>query len=147
MYRQLDALLSAKTTEDSWYDDGFIIACEILAEFTSEDWRGLLNEVHAKPLYWQKKLVYCIGDNGNDYELEILLLLLTTTDNELFKMCVDSLRSFTPSQLKQIVLHNPSIIERMHTLLPEVSVPVKFILQDFLLKLHSQMILTINKHL
>lgn len=37
MYRELDNLLSAITTVDSWYDDGCTIASEILSEFNKED--------------------------------------------------------------------------------------------------------------
>ncbi len=38
MYRELDNLLSAETTEDSWYDDGCIIASDILSDFRVDDW-------------------------------------------------------------------------------------------------------------
>lgn len=38
MYKQLDNLLSAVTTVDSWYDDGCIIAAESLEEFGQSDW-------------------------------------------------------------------------------------------------------------
>ena len=36
MYKELDNLLSAETTVDSWYDDGCVIAIEIL---------GILNQM------------------------------------------------------------------------------------------------------
>ena len=37
MYRELDILWSAETTLDSWYDDGCIIAGEILSDFSKDD--------------------------------------------------------------------------------------------------------------
>lgn len=54
MYRELDNLLSAETTEDSWYDDGCIIASDILSDFRADDWGKLKNEALTKPLEWQK---------------------------------------------------------------------------------------------
>ncbi|WP_312857364.1 hypothetical protein [Neobacillus endophyticus] len=55
MFRELDNLLSAETTEDSWYDDGCEIAREILLEFNPIDWEVLSKKVLSKPLEWQKK--------------------------------------------------------------------------------------------
>ena len=52
--KELDHLLSADTTEDSWYDDGCIIASEILSKFSTKDWETLSNNVLTKSLDWQK---------------------------------------------------------------------------------------------
>ncbi len=41
MYKQLDNLLSAVTTVDSWYDDGCIIAAESLGN--SDKVIGIIN--------------------------------------------------------------------------------------------------------
>lgn len=55
MFKELDNLLSADTTVDSWYDDGCVIASEILSEFKPSDWDELSNQVLSKPIEWQKK--------------------------------------------------------------------------------------------
>lgn len=60
MYKELDILLSAETTLDSWYDDGCIIAGEVLSDFSQNDWKVLASNVLAKPIEWQKKLAYCM---------------------------------------------------------------------------------------
>ena len=43
MYKELDSLLSADTTVDSWYNDGCLIATELLAQFSPRDWDELSN--------------------------------------------------------------------------------------------------------
>lgn len=137
MYRELDNLISADTTVDSWYDDGCIIASEILSEFSPRDWEELSNKVLTKSLEWQKKLAYCLDSDCNMYELKILLSLLSTEDEELFEICIDTLRSFMTSESKQMILDNPSILHRVNDLLPNAGVAVKRILEDFLIKIHS----------
>ncbi|WP_241257950.1 hypothetical protein [Bacillus sp. 3a] len=94
MFRELDILLSADTTVDSWYDDGCLIASEILSDFSLNDWEELSNQVLNKPIEWQRKIAYCLDNECNEYELIILIDLLNTNDKELFEICIDTLRSF-----------------------------------------------------
>ncbi|WP_035437916.1 hypothetical protein [Bacillus sp. UNC322MFChir4.1] len=137
MYRELDDLLSANTTEDAWYDDGCIIASEILLEFSQKDWEELASKALTKPIEWQKKLAYCMDSNCNVYEFGILLSLLSIEDEELFVICIDTLRSFTTLENKQMLLNDPSILHRINEILPKASKPVKKILEDFLVKIDS----------
>ncbi|MBU5246985.1 hypothetical protein KQI37_15065 [Bacillus halotolerans] len=137
MYRELDNLLSAETTEGSWYDDGCIIASDILSDFRADDWGKLKSEVLTKPLEWQKKLAYCMDNNGSSHEFSILLSLLSIDDEELFEVCIDSLRSFVTPESKQMILNDPFILQRINDKLPKASAPVKKILEDFLEKVHS----------
>ncbi|MGZ0087248.1 hypothetical protein ACWNXI_17240 [Caldibacillus thermoamylovorans] len=51
MYKELDTLLSADTTVDSWCDEGFVLASEILSKFSPNDWEDLSNQVLSKPIY------------------------------------------------------------------------------------------------
>lgn len=136
MYKELDTLLSADTTIDSWHDDGCVIANEILAEFSSSDWEELSNQVLSKPVEWQRKLAYCLDNECNMYELNILIALLSTEDAELFEICIDTLRSFTNQESEKMILDNPTIIQRVNILLSQTSsLPVKNMLQDFLEKI------------
>lgn len=138
MYKELDNLLSADTTVDSWYDDGCVIASEILSEFNQNDWDELYNQVLNKPIEWQKKIAYCLDNQYNERELEILISLLSTThDEELFEICIDTLRSYPSQESRKIILNNPKILQRINDLLSTTSIPVRKILQDFLLKTQS----------
>ncbi|MGE6629196.1 hypothetical protein [Bacillus sp. NPDC077027] len=135
MYKELDNLLSADTTVDSWYDDGCVIASEILLEFSLNDWEKLSNQILSKPIEWQRKIAYCLDNECNEYELNILMTLLNTNDTELFEICIDTLRSYSSEVSKKMILNNPQILKRVNHLLSTANPPVRIILQDFLSKI------------
>lgn len=115
MYCEFDEYLMGYFSDDYWYDEGFSIARELLSEFSDDDWLKLQNEVLMKDIEWQKKLAYCIDNTSKACELEILLILSTVKDNELFNMCVDSLRSFlTDDNFKKIVANNEELMRRVN---------------------------------
>lgn len=114
------------------------MACEKLSKFSSKDWEKLSSNILTKSVDWQKKLAYCMDNTRNMNELKILLSLLNTSeDKELFEICIDTLRSFTTPENKQMILDNPSILQRVNDLLPKASIVTRRILEEFLAKLHS----------
>ncbi|TYS31137.1 hypothetical protein [Bacillus pumilus] len=138
MFIELDNLLSADTTVDSWYDDGCLIASEILTDFSLNDWEELSNQVLNKPIKWQRKMAYCLDNECNEYELNILIDLLNINDKELFELCIDTLRSFPIEAGKKLILKHPQILERVnHVVATTANSPVIVVLQDFLSKMHS----------
>lgn len=138
VFKELDNLLSADTTVDSWYDDGCLIASEILSDFSLNDWEELSNQVRNKPIEWQRKIAYCLDNECNEYELNILMDLLNINDKELFEICIDTLRSFPIEEGKKLILEHPQILERAnHVLTTTANSPVKLVLQDFLSKMNS----------
>lgn len=110
MYNELDELLLEETTVDSWYDDGFSIAQDILNQFSNDDWQELSNEVLKKDLDWQKKLVYCLDNQVIEEELNIICKLILIDDEELFEMCIDALRAFDNELGHSFINKNPQII-------------------------------------
>ncbi|MFD0674224.1 hypothetical protein [Cohnella sp. GCM10027633] len=138
MYKELDNLLSTDTTVDSWYDDGCVIASEILSVFSPEDWAELSNQVLRKPIEWQRKIAYCLDTRCNEHELNILLSMLNTNDADLFEVCIDTLRSYSSQDSKRMIVMDPGILQRVNELLPAASMPVRKMLQDFLSKIHSK---------
>lgn len=138
LYKELDELITEyQNSTDFWYDVGCVMVSERLSKFSSQDWEQLSNEVLTKSLEWQKKLAYCLDSNCNMHELEILLSLLSTEDEELFETCVDTLRSFTTPESKKMILGNPHILHRVNDLIPKSGVAVKRMLESFLEKIHS----------
>jgi hypothetical protein len=118
MYNEFDEYLLGYFTDDYWYDEGFSIAREMLSEFSDEDWLKLQEEVLEKDIEWQKKLAYCIDNTSKMYELEILLTLSTVKDNELFNICIDSLRSFIiDDNYKNIVSQNEVLVRKINDLI------------------------------
>ncbi|MCM3134379.1 hypothetical protein M3629_16415 [Paenibacillus polysaccharolyticus] len=132
MYKQLDHLLSAETTVDSWYDDGCVIATEILEGFNPDDWHILSREAWSKPLNWQKKLAYCLDSTREMHEFELLLSLMTIEDRELFVICIDTLRSYTSPEHKQRLMHEPLLLERVAAALSGAGIAERRVLEDFL---------------
>ena len=98
---ELDKLLSQETTVDSWYDDGYLIARDIMTEFLEEDWKQLYGLIEDKSVEWKKKLAYSIDNQLIEEELKVLFCLLDTDDEELLFMCKESLRSFDSSMIKR----------------------------------------------
>ncbi|MBY0595212.1 hypothetical protein [Bacillus bingmayongensis] len=137
MYKEFEDYLFGYFTVDYWYDEGCLIAQEMLLEFSSHDWEELLNMAVTKPLEWQRKLAYLLDNECSMNELKVLLIMLDTDDKELFEICVDTLRSFSSSESKQLILENPSIIQRVNDLIPQAGVATRKILEDFLSKIQS----------
>ncbi|MED4562200.1 hypothetical protein [Bacillus altitudinis] len=138
MYIELDKLLSADTTVDSWYDEGYILVSEILSYFSLNDWEKLSKKVLHKPIEWQRKIAYCLDNECNEYEFHILLDLLNTNDVELFEICIDTLRSYPIEEGTKIVLKHPQVTERINQMLTTTAnLPAKTVLQDFISKIHS----------
>lgn len=134
MYKELDELLLEETTVDSWYDDGFSIAQDILNQFSSNDWQELSNEVLNKDLDWQKKLVYCIDNQEIEEELNIICKLILIDDEELFEMCIDALRAFDNELGHSFIKKNPQIIMEVEKRMDVAGNATKRVLEDFLRK-------------
>ncbi|MNO88398.1 hypothetical protein D3C76_798470 [compost metagenome] len=136
MYNELDTLLTDfQDADDYWYDVGCLTAEKIITMFEQEDWSELSDNFLTKSLGWQRKLAYCLGNYSNLKELKILLILASIEDDELFEVCIDSLRSFTSAENKQLILENHFIIEKVNEMIPNTGVVSRQIFQDFLDKL------------
>ncbi|MDE6779921.1 MAG: hypothetical protein K2J40_00470 [Ruminococcus sp.] len=104
IFRSLDMILSYKDTMDYWYDEGFCYARELLEDFSEDDWKALSAVILSKGADYQKKLVYCFDGADEVHELKIIEKLLSVDDDELFIICVDSLRNFSIDSLNKRLL-------------------------------------------
>ncbi|WP_019635390.1 hypothetical protein [Paenibacillus fonticola] len=139
MYKELDALLTDFQDADNyWFDTGCLTAEKLIILFKHEDWNELSHDLLTKPLGWQKKLAYCLGNDSNLEELKILLTLASVEDADLFEVCIDSLRSFTSVENKQIILENRFIIEKVKEAIPSTGIVSRGIFQDFLNELTNK---------
>ncbi len=97
MYRNFDLCITDFSSDnepgDYWYDCAIVESTEMLSKFKESDWKCLLGDLANKPIFWKIRLVECLGDLNNSYELEVILYLINTDDNNLFNSCLDSLRS------------------------------------------------------
>lgn len=137
MYNKFDVCISDFSYEsdpsDYWYDCAILEATEILNKFNNNDWELLLSQIKLKPIFWQKRLVECLGDLHNSYELDVLLNIINTNFEELFISCVDSLRLLDLSNLDKS--KKKSLLLKIDILLQNASSPVKSVLQELIKKL------------
>ncbi|PEA39349.1 hypothetical protein [Bacillus wiedmannii] len=131
MYEELNEILSENSSEDSWYDDGFMYAQELLNDFTDKDWRKLFQSINDKNDKWKIRLAYCIDDDLGINGLELLLNMLDESD-EVVETTIDSLRSFNSEEHKKMIVSNSRVIDTAQKLLEKASLPVKKVLEDFL---------------
>ena len=132
MYTELNSLLEQNVTDDAWYDDGFLVAQDIMNYFVAEDWKRLGEEVLSKDIEWQKKLAYCIDNQLIEEELNIICKLLQVKNDELLEMCVDSLRSFDNEVGHLYIKNNPQIIQMVKSRKKNAGTIEKIILEKFL---------------
>lgn len=132
MYTELDNLLKQNVTDDAWYDDGFLIAQDILNDFTNDDWHKLSEEVLSKDIEWQKKIAYCIDNQLIEEELNVICKLLQVDDEELLEMCLDSLRSFDNELGHKFIKKNPQIIKMVKFRINEAGTAGKVMLEKFI---------------
>lgn len=130
MYKELDEFLSEQCTEDSWYDDGFIYAQQLLNDFTDKDWEEIFRETTYKEDKWKIKLAYCIDDNLGINGLNLLLSLIDEK-KEVVEYVIDSLRSFNTNQYHELI-RNTSIVSKAKSLLENATPPVKQVLKQFI---------------
>ena len=132
MYTELNSLLEQNVTDDAWYDDGFLVAQDIMNNFVAEDWKRLGEEVLSKDIEWQKKLAYCIDNQLIEEELNIICKLLQVKNDELLEMCVDSLRTFDNEVGHLYIKNNPQIIQMVKSRIKNAGTIEKIILEKFL---------------
>lgn len=137
MYNKFDVCISDFSHEsdpsDYWYDCAILEATEMLNKFNNNDWELLLSQIKLKPIFWQKRLVECLGDLHNSHELDVLLNIINTNSEELFISCVDSLRLLDLSNLDKS--EKKSILLKIDILLQNASSPVKSVLEELIKKL------------
>ena len=136
MYEKLDDFLSGNFSEDSWYDDGCCIADDMIDSFVENDWIKLRNNLPSKEILWKRRLAYCLTNNENVHELEILLNFIDTQDEDLFELTINSLVEFNTKECKQFIMKkNPYIFENVKNKLPNKSIVTTKLLENFLTKM------------
>jgi hypothetical protein len=132
MYIVFDKYLSGYFTEDYWYDDGVMIAEEMLQKFDDGDWELLINSIESKSIEWQTRYAYCIDVGINhEYALKSLMMLTETDNEELFVTVVDSLRCIVKTGDLSTTLSNDALIVRIDKLMSKCGIATKSILEDF----------------
>lgn len=97
MYDMLDNYLKEfendKDINDFWYDIGTVTATKIIKNLKQQDWDYLLNRLSQKTSGWKKRFAYCLDEGNNSNEFKALLIMMEVDDEQLFEICIDSIRS------------------------------------------------------
>lgn len=120
---------------DYWYDCGILEATDVLREFDEKDWGLLLDDLEDKGVFWKKRLVECLGDLKIFCEIEIILRVISTDDEDLQICCFDTLRMLDLSGVDERT--REALSSRAEYFLGEASLPVKKILEDFVERLNG----------
>lgn len=138
MYNEFNSCLSDFSHEsepgDYWYDCAVLEATAILESFSDDDWELLLKKLEGKTVFWKKRLVECLGDLHNQHEVDVILSVLDTDEEDLLIAGVDSLRLLDLSILDENRKAQLSV--KASTLLKKTSNPVRKVLEDFIRKLN-----------
>jgi len=107
----------------------------MLSSFSRKDWSELSNNIQHKPSDWKQKLAYCLSNDKNKDELNVLLSLTDTDDEELLETCVDSLRGFINSE--NIFQIDESVINNIQQRMLKCKAPAQLIFKDLLKKIDA----------
>lgn len=129
--------LDENSSQDFWYDIASDKAEKFLSDFSQKDWEELNENLPYLELELKRKLAYCLNESGNHYQLKTLILLTDTKDNELFEICIDSLRDFINKESAKSIAKSPYIIERIKKMIPTSGKPTRIVFKDLLTKISN----------
>lgn len=133
MYEDFERYISSFSLErepgDYWYDCAILDATEILMRFDDGDWEALLRGLDSKSIFWKRRLVQCLGGLHVQNEIEVILRVIDTQDEDLLVDCIDSLRSLGLSRLGRLEREKIMLGARLISI--NYSSPVKEVLEDF----------------
>ena len=98
--------------------------------FKEDDWFELMKHIGEKNIMWKKRLVYCLGGNNRNEDVNIILNVIDTGDMELFVMCIDALNEMITEKNKSKILCH-KYINRALELIPKSGAASKNILERF----------------
>jgi hypothetical protein len=135
LLEELNVYLKGKNmNDDYWYDNALFVCQDILEKFTLDDWECLKAESLIETETWKKRLVECLGSFNNINELEIILNIVDTKNEDLFISAIDALRCVNLSELN--IEQKEEILKKVKVLLPKSSLPVKKIFEEFIQKIN-----------
>ena len=131
MINNLSNYLKREMLDDYWYDSALFVCEDILKGFSDDEWKELLEAIPNENIEWKKRLVECLGGLESPYEMDCIIEIITTDDEDLFVACIDSLRSIDTSTMDESI--RKDIIKQVEKVIEEnSSSPVKKVLEEFL---------------
>lgn len=137
MLYELMKSLDEDSLDDYWYDFEILECEEILRELTDSEWSELIRAIPEKSARWNIRLVECLGDIHNGYEMECIKEMLCVPNEEVFVACVDTLRDMDIGLLPGNIVKDSK--NRARNIRGKTdSLPEQLILDKFLKKVSIQ---------
>lgn len=134
--RSIADFSSERNPGDFWYDCAILEAIDILRAFDENDWARLSSQLEFKDVFWKKRLVECLGEVHVSQELNVILSVIGTCDDEDLQVAsIDVLRSFNLFELRES--ERKSLRGRAIVLLDGASPPVAAVIKRFVAKLDA----------
>jgi len=111
IFQELDAYLSQDFSDDYWYDDASLYACELVKQLTIEDWNALLSSWQNRSKQWQVRCAEILDWGEASQAVPLLLEMIREGDDELTLTAADSLRSIGVAELDLPV--GEDVLERL----------------------------------
>lgn len=132
MLDEINEYLSEDMSEDYWYDDALFICEDILKGFSEAEWKELLKIISNQNIRWKIRLAECMGNIGSSYEIQCILKMIDTDNEDLFVACVDTLRSMDMSMMDRA--NKNEIQSKIRSRIEISSPPVVKVFEEFLKK-------------
>lgn len=135
MIKELNLYLDGEMSDDYWYDEAISICEDILKQFSKAEWNELLELIPSNDNVWNLRLVECLGNINQPYDLSCILKMINTDNYDVFTVCIDSLRevdlSLIPQNEKELIR------DRIMHKIEVSSLPVQKMYESFLKKLQE----------
>lgn len=93
-------IVNCKDSNDYWDDVTLKNASNVLLNFNEEDWLALLKEWNMQSSLWQEGCAKSLSQIKTEYSIKILCEMLSSNNDDLVTIAVNSLSDFSASYLK-----------------------------------------------
>lgn len=131
MFSDFENYLKLYFLTDYWYDEGIVIASDILANFNEQDWNDLKDRYNLNDHQWMIRCAEVLDSASHPVSSEILIKFLTSKDENIIVAAADSLRS------KSIFQFPKDAIENLNILAKQGSEPVRAVVGNLLEKIRT----------
>jgi len=93
IFQELDQYLNQDFSDDYWYDDANLHACNLVKQLTPSDWIALKSSWQDRSQGWQERCAEILDWGDTNESVPLLIEMLQQKNDELTLAAADSLRS------------------------------------------------------
>ena len=100
IFQELDQYLNQDFSDDYWYDDANLHACNLVKQLTPADWIALKSSWQDRSQGWQERCAEILDWGDTNESVPLLLEMLQQKNDELTLAAADSLQSIHISEIE-----------------------------------------------